>query len=128
LIIKDAGLLALTIYAPKNTKAIPELQKLFTKTILGLETLSDGQIDKRVYDLNLLEDKYFESQIELESDIESVVVTQLRLTLKHGSKKRITLEADTKQSSTAVYDLLDELNPPEYHITQCGIRLLTYRV
>ena len=30
---------SLDIYAPKNTKAVPDLQKLFAKTILSLETL-----------------------------------------------------------------------------------------
>ena len=37
---------SLDIYAPKNTKAVPELQKLFAKTILKLDTLQDGSIDQ----------------------------------------------------------------------------------
>jgi hypothetical protein len=43
-------------------------------------------------------------QIEPESGIEQIVITQLRLTLKHGVKRRIILEADTKNNALAVYD------------------------
>ena len=42
---------SLDIYAPRNSKAVPELQRGFARTILKLETLADGSIDKRVYDL-----------------------------------------------------------------------------
>lgn len=41
----------LNIYAPSNTKAIADLQGMFAKNILKLETLAEGQIDKRAYDL-----------------------------------------------------------------------------
>jgi len=113
---------SLDIYAPKNTKAVPELQKLFAKTILKLDTLADGTIDKRVYDLDPLADPNFEFQFPAESGISEAVVTKLRLTLKHGARKRITLEADTKHNAMAVYDLLKELNPPAYYITQVTIK------
>jgi hypothetical protein len=115
---------SLDIYAPKNTKAVPELQQLFAKTILHLDTLKDGTIAKRVYNLDSLADADFSFQVEPESDIEQVVVTQLRLTLKHGTKRRIILEADTKNNSQAVYDLLDKLKPPDYFITQTRIKVI----
>ena len=114
---------SLDIYAPKNTKAVPELQKVFAKTILGLETLSDGRIDKRVYDLVPLDNKNFEFIITPEAGISDVVVTRIRLTLKHGARRRIVLEADTKNNSKEVYDLLNALNPPAYHITQVGVKV-----
>jgi hypothetical protein len=114
---------SLDIYAPKNTKAIPELQKLFAKSILHLDTLPDGTVDKRVYDLDPLADPEFPFQIEPESGIERIEVTQLRLTLKFGSKKRIILEADTKHDLSAVYDLLELLNPPPYYITLARLKV-----
>lgn len=114
---------SLDIYAPKNTKAVPELQKLFAKTILKLETLKDGTIDKRVYDLEPLADSDFKFQIEPEDGIESIVVTRLRLTLKPGSGRRLILEADTKNNPQAVYDLLGKLNPPEHFITQITLKV-----
>jgi hypothetical protein len=114
---------SLDIYAPKNTKAVPELQKLFASTILGLNTLPDGTIDNKVYDLAPVGDADFEFKIEPEMGIASAVVTSLRLTLKHGAKRRVILEADTKNNENAVFDLLGELKPPAYHITQLGVKV-----
>ncbi len=115
---------SLDIYAPKNTKAVAKLQKLFAKTILNLETLVNGKIDKRVYDLNPIGSTEFKFTIEPESGIDEILVTQLRLTLKHGSKRRITLEADTKNNPQAVYDLLAKLNLPAYYVTQTRIKVI----
>ena len=114
---------SLDIYAPKNTKAVPELQKLFAKIILKLDTLQDGSIDKRIYDLEPLADSDFEFKIEPETGIVGIEVTQLRLTLKHGSRRRIVLETDTKNNPKAVYDLLKEINPPVYLITQVRLKV-----
>lgn len=114
---------SLDIYAPKNTKAVPELQKHFAKTILKLESLKDGSIDPRVYELKPVADAHFDFKIDPEAGISSVVVTKMRLTLKHGAKRRITLEADTKNNAKAVYELLETLNPPAYHITQLGLKV-----
>jgi len=114
---------SLDIYAPKNTKAVPQLQKLFAEAILKLDSLPDGTIDKRVYNLAPLDDTEFEFKLEPVAGIASVVVTRLRLTLKHGSRRRITLEADTKHKPKAVYDLLAELTLPKYHITQVGVKV-----
>lgn len=114
---------SLDIYAPRNTKAVPDLQRAFAKTILKLETLADGTIDKRVYDLAPLQDANFSFNIAPTSGIESVVVTRMRLTLKHGTKRRITLEADTRTNPKAVYDLRDNLEPPPHHITQLAVKV-----
>ncbi|RDH80802.1 MAG: hypothetical protein DIZ80_17425 [endosymbiont of Galathealinum brachiosum] len=114
---------SLDIYAPKNTKVVPELQRHFAKTILKLEALKDGSIDQRVYDLAPLNDNDFEFKLEAVEGISSVVVTRMRLTLKQGSRRRIMLEADTKNNSKAVYDLLGELTLPKYHITQVGVKV-----
>ena len=117
---EEAG--SLDIYAPKNTKAVPNLQRIFVQSILKLDVLPDGKVDERVYDLRPLEDSNFEFQIEPESGIKSIVVTQIRLNLKNGNKKRITLEADTKNNAKAVYDLLKQLELPAYDITQVRLK------
>lgn len=114
---------SLDIYAPKNTKAVPELQRIFAKTILKLDSLPDGSIDKRVYDLAPLDDTNFEFKIEPVAGISSAIVTRLRLTLKQGSRRRIMLEADTTNKPKAVYDLLSELKLPAYYITQVGVKV-----
>ncbi|MET0107205.1 MAG: hypothetical protein ABW072_18985 [Sedimenticola sp.] len=113
---------SLDIYAPKNTKAVPELQKLFAKAILKLDTLADVAIDKRVYNLDPLADPDFEFQFPSGSGISEAIVTKIQVTLKHGSRRRLTLEADTKQNSMAVYDLLKEVYLPPYYITQVSIK------
>lgn len=115
---------SLDIYAPKNTKAVPVLQRIFAKTILKLDSLPDGTIDKRVYDLAPLDDTNFEFNIEPVAGISGVVITRLRLTLKQGSRRRIILEADTKHNPKAVYDLLDELKLPSYFITQVSVKVI----
>ncbi|MBQ0789199.1 MAG: hypothetical protein KBT50_01170 [Cycloclasticus sp.] len=114
---------SLDIYAPKNTKAVPELQRHFAKTILKLESLKDGSIDQRVYELKPVADADFDFKVEPDTGIASVLVTKMRLTLKHGAKRRITLEADTKNNAKAVYDLLETLDLPTYHITQLGLKV-----
>jgi hypothetical protein len=114
---------SLDIYAPKNTKAVPALQKLFVKAILKLDTLPDGKIDERVYNLAPLDDPEFEFKAMPELGVSSVIVTRLKLILKKGSKRRITLEADTKSNQKAVYDLLDELELPDYQISQIGLKV-----
>ncbi|MFK7848406.1 MAG: hypothetical protein AB8G77_24165 [Rhodothermales bacterium] len=115
---------SLDIYAPKNTKAVPELQKIFASTILKLDTLADGTIDKRVYDLDPLANPGFGFQFPVGSGISNVIVTMMRLTLNHRSRRRIVLEADTKHNAMAVYDFLKELAPPPYFVTQVRIKVV----
>ncbi len=115
---------SLDIYAPKNTKAVPVLQQTFAKTILKLDALADGTIDRRVYDLDPMADPNFEFKFPADSGISDAIVTKIRLTLKPGSRRRIVLEADTKDNKMAVYDLLRELNPPAFFITQVSIKAI----
>lgn len=118
---EDEG--SLDIYAPKNTKAVSELQRIFAAAILKIDSLPDGTLDKRVYDLSPVDNNDFEFKIEPESGIEKAVVTRLRLTLKHGSRRRVILEADTSKNENAVFDLLKELKPPAYYITQISVKV-----
>ncbi len=115
---------SLDIYAPNNTKAVPELQQIFAKAILKLEALADGAIDSRVYDLDPLADPDFEFRFPAGSGISEAIVNRMRLTMKGGSRRRVVLEADTKGNSQAVYGLLRELHPPHHFITQVGIKVV----
>jgi len=112
---------SLDICAPKNTKVIPVLQRLFAKAILKLDSLPDGGFHKPVYTVESLQDSKFEFTKPPSSEIKDIVVTHLRLTLAHGGKRNINLTADTKGNAQAVYDLLDELTLPAYSVSQVGV-------
>jgi hypothetical protein len=114
---------SLDIYAPKNTKALADLQLMFAQHILKLAALENGAIDKRVYELTPVVEDSFEFKIEPASGIASVLVTRLRVNLKQGDKRRITLEADAYKDSNAVYKLLEELNLPPYYVSQLTLKV-----
>ncbi len=114
---------SLDIYAPKNTKALADLQTMFANIILKLETLAEGVIDKRVYELALVVEDDFKFRIEPTSGIASVLVTKLRVTLKHDRKQRITIEADVHKNPDAVYSLLDQLKLPAYYVSQVTLKV-----
>lgn len=114
---------SLDIYAPKNTKALADLQLMFAQHILKLAALENGEIDKRVYELTPVVEDSFEFKIEPASGIASVVVTRLRVNLKQGDKRRITLEADTAKDPQAVYKLLEELKLPPYYVSQLTLKV-----
>jgi len=114
---------SLDIYAPKNTKALADLQLMFAQHILKLAALENGEIDKRVYELTPVIEDSFEFKIEPASGIASVLVTRLRVNLKQGDKRRITLEADAHKDSQAVYKLLEELKLPPYYVSQLTLKV-----
>jgi hypothetical protein len=115
---------SLDIYAPRNSKAVADLQSLFAQHILKLPALAKGKIDSRVYELNPVTEPSFAFKIEPASGIEKVLVTRLRATLKSDKKRRITVEADAYKNSNAVYDLLDTLKLPDYFVTQVTIKVV----
>lgn len=55
--------------------------------------------------------------------IEDVVVRRLRLSLKTGRKRRVTVEADPTGDPKAVYELMEKLNLPPFHVTQVEIKV-----
>lgn len=114
---------SLDIYAPRNTKAVPDLQQIFADAILRLNELDEFAGDNRVYALDALADRDFVFQYPADCGIESVAVRRLRMSLKSGHKRRVTVEADPGHDPKAVYDLLDQLKLPPFHVTQAEIKV-----
>jgi hypothetical protein len=77
-----------------------------------------------VYELAPVVEDNFEFKIEPASGIDSVIVTKLRVTLKHDKKKRITIEADAHKDAEAVYSLLDKLNLPAFYVSQVTLKVI----
>jgi len=96
---------------------------MFAQHTLKLETLAKGVIDKRVYELAPVVDDDFEFKIEPASGIASVLVSRLRVTLKHDKKQRITIEANAHKDQDAVYTLLNQLELPAYYVSQVTLKV-----
>jgi hypothetical protein len=114
---------SLDIYAPRNTKAVPELQQIFAAAILKFDNLDESAEENRVYALDALANRDFVFKYPADCGIELVEVHMLRLSLKSGKKRRVTVEAESKQDPKAIYDLMDKLTLPPYHVTQTEIKV-----
>lgn len=114
---------SLDIYAPGNTKYIDDLQQLFAESILKLGELDEYAKDNQVYQLDKLAKREFEFSKPEHSDIQSALIKRLRLSLIGGGKRKVTVEADPEHNPKAVYDLIDKLNPPPFHVTQAVIKV-----
>ncbi|MFA5924751.1 MAG: hypothetical protein WC856_26270 [Methylococcaceae bacterium] len=115
---------SLDIYAPRNTKYVPDLQEIFGECILKLDELDPFAAENKVYNLDGLADKHFTFQVEASSGIERVLITRLRLNLISGKKQRVTVEANPDNNPDAVYGLLDSLNLPPFHVTQVEMKII----
>lgn len=112
----------LDIYAPYNTKAIPELQKIFAQHILKLEDISIFSDPGISYVLEELANPDFIFQYPSDCGIESVAVSSLRLSFASGSnKRRIIIETDPSADRGELYEFLTTLKLPPYNITQAEI-------
>lgn len=111
----------LDMYAPGNTKYVPDLQKVFADTILGLQGVDDFFGGKGAYNLGLLDNRDFVFTLPENANIEAIVISRLRLSLLGYEKRRITIEAETRKNPKAIYDALDSLKLPPYYITQADI-------
>lgn len=114
---------SLDIYAPRNTKYINELQQMFAEAILELDELDEFAADDRVYTLDGLANRHFVFHYPVDCGIESVVLRRLRFSLKTGRKRRVIIEADPTHDPKAIYDLIDMLNLPPFHVTQAEIKV-----
>lgn len=111
----------LDIYAPGNTKYVGDLQKTFAKNILALDDLEDFAGDEGAYNLDPLADRDFVFAPPEDGSIDSVVIRRLRLSLASGGKRRVTIEADTKNNPKAVYDVMERLRLPPFYVSQAEI-------
>lgn len=114
---------SLDIHAPGNTKYVEDLQQLFAESILKLGDLDEFTKVNQVYKLDRLGNRDFEFKKPENSGIQSAVIKRLRLSLIGGGKRKVAVEADSKNNPKAVYDLIDKLNPPPFHVTQAEIKV-----
>ncbi len=114
---------SLDLYAPRNTKHIADLQELFAECILNVDELDPFAAGNLVYALDGLADKTFSFQIAPDLGIEKVVISRLRLCLNTGKKQRVTLEANPDNNALAIYELLESLQLPSFHVTQVEMKV-----
>ncbi len=97
---------SLDVYAEGPKGTVQDLQRIFARTVLGVELGPELKAEK-VYELNGFKDRNFQFVYEPADGIEGIRVKKLRLSVL-GGQKRITLEADPDKNPHAVYDLMDE--------------------
>ena len=114
---------SLDIYAPRNTQYISALQAIFAQCILKADDLDPFASENMTYQLDALANRQFTFIIDANSGIEQAVVSLLRLSLLNGKKRRITIQVDPSHDSTAIYDLLESLNLPNFHVSQVEIKI-----
>jgi len=102
----DPDLAALDVYCHSSRPVCQILQTIFAGVVLGTDLGSDHS-DSRVYELNRFKRRDVEFVFDPLSSIQSVALTSLRVSLRAGGGKRITVEADPSQGRHAVHDLLD---------------------
>ncbi len=109
----------LDLFAPRNTKYVPDLQAIFASAILQLPDLPPFEAGEGVYPFHKFADRDFTFRYPPESGIESVRIRRLRLSLNGMGKRKLTIQAEGHEK--AVYDLIEELNVPRSHVTQVEI-------
>jgi hypothetical protein len=107
----------------RNCKEVPQLQQFFAQTILGMDALNEFGGDRRVYMLDVLADRDFVFQYPMDCGVEDVSVKRLRLSLKTGGKRRVTVEADPNPDPKTIYDLIEELKLPPFFVSQAVIKV-----
>lgn len=114
---------SLDMYAPRNAKHIADLQQLFARCILNIEALDPFAVENLVYDLDGLADKSFGFKIAPNLGIEKVNISRLRLSLDTGKKQRVSLETNPDNPSSSIYELLESLHLPAFHVTQVEMKV-----
>ena len=51
------------------------------------------------------------------------MIKRLRLSLLGNGKRKVTVDADPTHNPKAVYDLIEKLDPPPFHVTQAEIKV-----
>jgi len=96
----------LEVSAKGGKKVVEALQEIFCKTILGLDGLPN--LEKRHFDLSILNDKTLKFVTDPQDGIETVTITMLRLDLPGIGNRRITLEASSSNDKQPVYTLIEK--------------------
>lgn len=99
---------SLDVYVEGDQKIVAEMQRIFGRTILGLE-LPHMEKPGIVYELNGLLDKNFPFSTEPTDRVEEVRIKELKLRIMGQGNRRIALESDCSDGPKAVYSLLDDV-------------------
>jgi len=99
---------SLDIYVRGDKATVADLQRIFGRTILGVE-LDEVAAGEVVYQLNDLLDRDFPFATKAEDGVEAVTLRGLRLRIAGRENRRVTLEADPAVNRKAVWDLLDDV-------------------
>ncbi len=96
---------ALELYVRGDRTVVRDLQTLFARAILH-EDLGEEARDAAAYDLSGLKRHDFSFPTDPKDRVQEVTLSALKLSLVGSPKKRITFEADPKESKDAVHDLM----------------------
>ena len=100
---------SLDIYVKGDRDTVAELQTLWARGVLGTEDLGTPPERGVEYELNILKTKR-EFSFRQADGIKDVRLSRLRLSLiGDKSKRRITLEANTRKNPKMVYTLMDQV-------------------
>lgn len=111
----------LDLYAPRNTKYAADLQKIFARTIFELDDLKNFDAIDGAYPFDKFADRDFVFKYPSDGSVVSVVIRRLRLSLLGNALRRVIIEADVKNQPKAVYDVMERLKLPPFHVTQVEI-------
>ena len=122
---RDAG--TLDTYLRGGRDRLAQLQTLFARSVLGIDSLGDDARDERVYDLDPLLSRTFTFVYDSASGIQDVRITRLRLPLAGAEKMQLTLDVSPRAAATVIYDLLDEVTKgiplSRCHVNHARIRV-----
>jgi hypothetical protein len=120
---------SLDLFVKGSSRIVADLQAIWGRAILGAE-LGPPEKGGVVYELNALKER-FPFRLEPGDGVEEVRVKKLRLAvLGSRANKRLTLEANTREDTDAVYQLLDDLVASKrlpldlLNVTQVGLQFL----
>jgi len=114
----------LALYAKKNAKNIPHLQRLFVQNILKTQLTSfTPVIENKIYNLEALVENDFHFVISEESEIFSVQILQARSTCKLNPKSHITVTECPNKNKNAVHEKLAELKLEHRYIREVTLKV-----
>lgn len=121
----------LEIYIEGNRSIVPDLQQIFSRTVIGDEIAREASADERIYDLDHLLEPGFQFQHSPILGIVDVRVTKMRFYFDGDPWRRFTAEADNFKKRDVldefVTDLTDRLPKSRLVLDQVCINVLFHK-